>query len=172
MGNIVASIIVKFSEGADSSALYKVELDSLLNLDDAGEVKNQFSPGDPVNFLVNHGRELRIGNVLATDGMINATGQLSRQRSDSLLFRDEEETGELGYFPAGPLSQKWYGNQAQSLSRADRTITVSGGVYPCRVKLDYIVFFHGYRLITPAMELAEKETYPIDIVVYFEATAT
>jgi hypothetical protein len=168
MGKIVASIVVRFGDGADSSAFFKVELDNLINLDDSGEPKRSFAPGDKINFLVQHGPELRIREVRATDGQISDSGQVVRQREDSFLFAANEATQQLSYLTTDRLDIRWYGRQAAELRRSDRDLTASGGSYPCRALLKYHAPFHGFALHAPEIDLAEDETYPVDIVVYFD----
>ena len=168
MGKIVANIVVKFGAGADSSAFYKIELDPDLNLDDSGEPKSRFSPGDKINFLVQHGPELTIKEVKSTDGMVSSSGQVVREREDSFLFAEETDSPQLSYLTTDSLDVRWYGNQASRLSRTGRNIIVQGGNYPCRAIVKYHVPFLGFQLHAPGVELEENETYPVDVVVYFD----
>jgi hypothetical protein len=155
------------SVSGDQAQGVKIELDDTRNLDDEGEVKSQFYPGDQVYFLVSYPDELRIDRVAATAGMIVAEGDQGRVREQELLFTDEEPVS-LGYQPAGAVVPAWQGNIGSSWQVQDGQVTVAGG-YPCLARVSYAVDFSGYRLIPPPLSLAEDETYTIYCVVYMEA---
>lgn len=169
MSNIVADIEVRFSNGADSSAFYKIELDKGLNLDEKGKETSQFSPGDIINFLVHLGPELKIVRVAATNGTISKSGAVSRKREQFLDFAELDDTQQLNYIARGLLTEKWYGAMATGLSQSARILTISGGQLPALAKIKYQVPFTAYKLHTPKMQLAKNETYPIKIWVYLEA---
>lgn len=165
--SIVASLIVTFGSGADSSALVKMEFDKVMNVDAAGEEKNSFSPGDEIFFLVHHDSTVQVDRIKATSGMVVDQGPVNRDRTQELLFRAITDTHELDYILAGGITAKWYGNEGTGLKKSgNRTVLITGGVMPAQVAVSYSVAMRLYKLVTPAVELAEDESWPITIVAY------
>ena len=167
--SVAASLVVRFGEGADSTELVAMEFDAAMNLDAAGEEKREFSPGDPVFFLVHHAPTLRIGQVKASCGMVVAQGAVSREKEQQLLWTAAGEEQELSYVPASAVTPLWYGNVAAGLRKTGlRTMTVSGGLLPALSLVRHAVTFHLYKLLTPPVELGEGEEWPITIVAWME----
>ncbi len=170
--SVVASFQVTFGEGADSSALVKYEFDKKLNIDAAGEEVTQFSPGDNIFFLIHFdSSKLRIGNVRATHyGQIVKQNIVPRIRSQMLFFSAATDTVELDYIPSAEPEATWYGNVASQLKMiAQRQMGISGGELPAKCQVEYPVLFQGYKFISPELELAEGDSWPIDIEIIMEA---
>lgn len=168
--SIETSIIIDFGETvAGSGALAKMELDGAMNLDAAGQEKTSFAPGDTIHFLIHYESTLRLTRVAATSGQIAAQPDVTRQRSEELLFVDADATNELSYNPAGPVAAQWYGNEAIGLKKTEtRVMQISGGALPALCNATYTVNFTAYKLVTAPRDLAEGETYPIRIVAWLE----
>lgn len=168
--SIAASLVVTFGEGANDTDLVAMEFDKTMNIDAAGEEKSQFSPGDEVFFLIHHAPTLRIGRVMATSGMTVAQGEVSYAREQQLLWVSAEEEQDLSYIAASGVTATWYGNEATGLKKSGiRTVTISGGVLPALSLVRHLAVFKLYKLITPLVELAENESWPITIVAEMEA---
>lgn len=170
--SVAASLVVTFGDGVDSNDLVVMEFDKIMNVDAAGEEKTQFSPGDEVYFLIHHASILRIGSVKATSGMVVAQGRVTRAREQQLLWTAVEEEQELSCIPSTGLTAVWYGNAATGLKKNGlRTATISGGVLPALSLVSYSAGFSLYKIITPLVDLAEGESWPITIVAEMEAVA-
>lgn len=168
--SIAASLVVRFGAGADSSALVKMEWDDKLNVDAAGKVVSNVYPGDSRFLFIHHdASKLRIGRVLATHGQIVRQTGITRARKQQLLFAEATDSHELDYIPTGSPAARWFGNTAAGLKRADRLMSITGGQLPALAELSYTIAAQGFKLITPVVEVAEGESYPITIVAWMEA---
>lgn len=170
-----ATIVVEYGDSVDSSSqTVKVELDDTLNLDDDGEAKTNFVPGDMPYFLVHCDATLEITRVASTDGQVVSMGNVSRDREEEILFTvgtdDDGEATQLSYTPAGAVSVEWSGQEGNGFSVADGAASIASNA-PCLAKVSYPVSFAAYQLIPPVLSLAEDESYTIYIVVYVEAAA-
>jgi len=162
-----ATIVVEFGDGADSDALVVVELDDESNLDDDGEEKTTFNPGDQPYFLVHHESTVRIGSVECSSGMVTGGSSVSRSRTQRMEWSDTDESQELPHIPSGEVSWTWYGNQA-TVTRDGRSLPAIDGV-PAVGDANYSMAAYQYQLIPPSLDLSEDEEYPILIVVTMEA---
>ncbi len=167
--SVVAALVIQFGEGADSSALVKMEWDEVLNVDAAGEGKSSFAPGDPAYFFIHHAPTLRIGRVAVTHGQIVKQAMITRTRKQELDFVEVTDGVELEYLPAGPLTTKWCGNAGVGLKRTVRKMGISGGDLPALAQVSYPIAAQGYKVITPEVALAEGESYPIKVYAWMEA---
>ncbi len=170
--SVAASLVVTFGDGADSSDLVVMEFDKIMNVDAVSEEKTQFAPGDEVFFLIHHASTLRIGSVKATAGMVVSQGRVTRAREQQLLWTAVDEEQELSCIPSSALTAVWYGNEATGFKKSGfRAVTISGGVLPALSLVSYSAVFAMYKIITPFVELAEGESWPITIVAEMEAVA-
>jgi hypothetical protein len=161
-----ATVVVQFGQGADRTALVKVELDGLVNLDADRNEKTTFVPGDQPVFLVHHDASLVIGSVTCSSGLIQPLGSVSRERTQRIEW-PELTAQNLEYIPNSTPAFAWFGNDA-GLSLVDRTMTPAGAV-PAVCDVILSVTFQQFRLIPPPITLAAEEDYPILIVVTMEA---
>ncbi len=168
MSDVLASLVVSFGEGANSDALVMLELDPEMN-----EEKTSFAPGDEIFFRLHHDTSVRLSKKpVATHGHIDEQGAGNRVIEQQLLWTDHEDTHELSYIPFAGLSWGEYGNQVTDMRKSgSRTAIIEGGVMPALTLVQYSADFLLFRLISPLVELAEDESYPITIVAYMEAAA-
>lgn len=167
MSTVSGTLVVEFGEGADSSAFVALELDETLNLDEDGEEKTRFDPGDEVWFWVQHADTLQIDRIAATSGMVVDCGVVRRERLQELTFTGTDAI-ELSHLPAANPSYTWYGNVGAGLARSGRSVSVSGNT-PCTCDATIPIDVHLYRFVAPALTLADEATYRVVIVVYLEA---
>jgi hypothetical protein len=161
-----ATVVVQFGQGADSTALVKVELDGVVNIDAEGNEKTSFVPGDQPVFLVHHDASLVIGSVTCSSGLIQPLGLVSRERTQRIECPDLTAQ-ELEYIPNATPAFVWFGNDA-GLALVDRTLTPAGAI-PAVCDVSLSATFQQFRLIPPPITLAAEEDYPILIVVTMEA---
>jgi len=161
-----ATIVVQFGDGADSSALVKVELDGLTNVDADGKEKTQFYPGDHPVFLVHHDATLRLDHIEVSSGMVQDLGSVTRERTQQLSFAAIEGQ-ELEYLPTGSVAVAWYGNDG-TLQVTGRSV-LPAGVVPAICTVTLQAAFRQFRLIPPALTLAEGQEWPVLVVVHMEA---
>jgi hypothetical protein len=161
-----ATIVIQFGEGADASALVRVELDGVANVDAAGQEKTSFVPGDQPVFLVHHDATLAIGSVSCSSGMVQDLGVVSRTRTKRIEWI-EGGSQDLDYIPAAPPDVTWYGTTA-ALSLLSHTLT-RAGTAPAVCDLTSPVSFRQFRVIPPDVTLGEGEEWPILIVITMEA---
>jgi hypothetical protein len=161
-----ATVVVQFGQGADSTALVKVELDGVVNLDAEGNEKTSFIPGDQPVFLVHHDSSLVIGSVACSSGLIQPLGAVSRDRTQRMEW-PELTAQELEYNTNADLATEWFGNDA-GVTLVGRTLTPAGAI-PAVCDVSLSATFQQFRLIPPPITLAAEEDYPILIVVTMEA---
>ena len=168
MSNVLATVVVEFGDGVDSSALVVVELDDAVNRDADGKPNSSFHPGDEPGFVVHYDpAALRIDRVRCSSGMIVDNGRVSRARKQRVQFTGPGKPVSLSHIPASGVSVSWYGN-ASTISQAGRQVTAAGTL-PAIGEAAYTINCHAYRLVPPPLILAENETYPILVVVYMES---
>lgn len=168
--SVVASLVVSFGDGADSSANVVIEPDAELNKDSEGNERTTFYANDVFNFRIHHDPTVRIAEVKATHGMVQKGGEALRSIIQQSLFSILSDSHELSCIPSGGLSAKWYGNVAVGLKKSGaRGVIISGGELPALCDVSYSAPFKLYRLHTPAVSLKEGESYPITIVAHMEA---
>ena len=166
----LATIVVEFGEGADSTALVVVELDEAVNRDSEGKPTTSFRPGDEPGFVVHYDQAaLRIDRVKSSSGMIVDNGRASRERKQQVRFTAQGKPITLPHIPASGVSVDWYGN-APTISQAGRQVTASGSL-PAIGEAAYNIACHAYRLVPPKLSLAENQNYPVLVVVYMESAA-
>lgn len=167
MTMVGGTLVVDFGAGADSSAFVAMEFDEPLNLDDDGNAKTSFDPGDEVWFWIQHAETLRIDRVVATSGMVVDCGIVRRSRDQELTFTGVDSV-ELSHIPAGNPSLTWYGNEGNGLTRTGRSVSVSGNT-PCTCDAVIPIDVHLYRFVPPVLALGADETYRVVIVAYLGA---
>lgn len=159
-------VVVYGDDVADSDKTAKVELDGVLNLDEDGETTTSFAPGDDVYFLVYIPDGLQITDVISTDGEAVATGAVTREREDELLFVGEDAAS-LQYLPSSTINVEWQGREGSGMQRDETELTIDGGC-PALAKITYDVDFYSYHQVSPSLDLAEGESYTVKAVVYVD----
>lgn len=162
------TIVVKFGESVDQSLdqLFVVELDDTRNVDQDGEVKNQFFPGEHVWFLMHYDHGLRVTAIKTTSGEVFRHGLVSRGKTEEILFESIDDEHELPHNPAGHPSAVWYG-RSSTINRSDRTLTAAST--PCIGDVSYSYQAESYEYVPPDMTLAGDEEYKVGIVIWVEA---
>jgi hypothetical protein len=166
------TIVVKFGEGvaAADQAGFVVELDDVLNLDAAGEVKSQFYPGDLIHFLMHYDHaKMTVTAIKATSGEVVVLGEVSRANTVEELFVAADEPETLPHTPSGTVTPVWYG-RTSTLERDGAALTAAS--VPCLGDISYNYLATSCRLVPPPLTLAADQEYPIAVVIYVEvATA-
>jgi hypothetical protein len=168
MSNVGATIVVRFGEGADSSAFVTIELDETLNITEDGSERTSFLPGDEVWFWLQHDTSLRIGSVACTSGMAVDCGTVRRERRQELTFAAADSTEILSHLPAVAPSLIWYGNDGSPLRIEGRAVRVDG-VTPSTCDVVLPIDVHLYRYVPPPLTLADGDSYRAVVVVTMEA---
>lgn len=161
------TLVIKFGAGA-SGGFVAAEFDAKKNVDAAGKIKTNYSPGEEVWFLVQHDDTLRIGRVAATGGMIVTRGSVPRSRVDRLDLAEIDTIVELSRIPSGSVTRSWVDNAA-AVTIAGRVVSAIGGKLPAKGDFSYTAVMHSFSLIPPPMDLAANETHDITIYIFMEA---
>ena len=171
--NVIATLVVPFGGSAKSaSGNIMAEWDDTMNLDQDGNAKSQWQPGDEAFLIVHHDHTAEIVDVRATAGNI-ATGQVvSLPREELVGFPQALEQQALQYLPESPPEVTWQGNSGREWKVSGREMVVSAGDFPCLAHCLYQVRFIRYRLKTPTMTLKADETFPIRVYVYYRELST
>ncbi|MGV0961805.1 MAG: hypothetical protein ACOYB1_18425 [Limnohabitans sp.] len=193
------TIIVKFGESVADGSFFLVALDDAMNVNvpegriiqriwSKGEqyfviyfgvgdirtlpaegVKSQFSPGDPVYFLLHYDpTKLRVADIKTTAGTLARQGNISRSATDELLFTEADEAQTLSHIPNGSLAVSFFGRWA-NLARDGMQIEADTAPVLCKVSYNFAAT--GYKFVPPPMTLGVDDEYPVAIVVYVEAAA-
>jgi hypothetical protein len=164
-GDVPVSLVVTFGESVDTDAFVVAEGDDQLNVDDDGNVKSTFAPGDIFKWLLQHDDTVKVAAVKCSSGVVALLGEVARTKTVNQQFAATDDV-ELSYIPNGGVTAKWYG-RSPNLTVNGRTISVDD--YPAVADLSYSAAMLSYRLTPPAMSLDEDENYYILIVVEMEA---
>ena len=171
---VEASIVVKFEddEDRDTSSIV-VELDDLhgFNLDAEGKSKSSFNPDDTPVFLIHHPDDIEVVSVLCTDGIVEILNNYVYQpRTVDQLFTSIKSTNDVQYSNVSINSVEWYGNTGSIYmddGNIGGVIKIGAATFPCFGTVTIQVEFqYQYRLIPPALDLQEDETYTIYVVIY------
>jgi len=162
------TIVVSFGDSvATDDQFFIVELDGVLNVDSAGEVKTQFQPEDDVFFLMHYDKsKLRITDIKTTDSQVVVGREVTRSTTTEYLFVDPSTPQELTYIPDKKPEPSWYGNES-ALRREGRSVYAAS--CPCIGDITYEYKATSARLAPPDITLEADETYPVAIVIYVEA---
>jgi hypothetical protein len=163
--SVVNALVVNFGESAASaSGSIVVEWDDSLNVDDKGEVKTSFVPGDELYLLVHS--DVEIVGVKSTSGTVSGGGAVSLIRAQEIGWGSIDDEQNLNYTPIGSIKYKWFGRSGSRPSVVDKIITMAGS-FPCLALVEYVARFLRYRLQTQKVSLAKDETYPLLVYVYY-----
>lgn len=158
--------VVVFGDDVSSSSGVEIVSDSVGNMVD-GEEKTEFYPGDGQYLLVIVPDEYRLLSVAATDGDIVATGLVSREQVDRVLFAEKNVSESLSQNIAGSITPVFYGGAAV-LTVEDGAVRASAA--PVIADLSYNYAAYQYRLDIPSgLEIGDDDDYPIGVVAYVEA---
>ena len=167
--NVVGTLVVPFGGTARSvGGGLVVEWDDSMNLDESGQPKSQWQPGDDAYLLAHHDHTVRIIAVKATAGNLGPGEAVTLTREELIGFAEALETQGLRYLPAGVPALTWKGNRGRDVAASGREIVAGAGDFPCLANCVYPVNFIRYRLQTPEMQLSATETFPIRVYVYYE----
>ncbi len=168
--SIEASLIVDYGdEAAAGAGGVFLELDNAQNIDAAGEVKSQFSPGDTVYFLLHHSSAWVLSEMNSTSGTIYFINDpVTRTRAMQADFVREGSSQQSQYFSIFNLVKVVYGNDAAILLRDNNIIYAGDGVFPVTADMTFSTTFKLFKLVCPTPVLADDETYRIRIVAYME----
>lgn len=172
MGDVVATLVVRFGEAAVSASGDVVaEWDDTLNIGADGTVKSRFIPGDEAWLLVHAHPGIEILRVAATHGSIDGSGSDTLPRSQDLGFGSIDDGQDLRYLPAAAITRQWLGREGVGLAVSGRRLTVEDG-FPCLLRATYPVLFRRYRLQTPKITLNGDEEYPVMVYIYYREVTT
>lgn len=169
------TIVIQFNGGSGASGDYLIvaELDDILNIDDNGDQKSSFSPGDKPFIRFHSSTNIRVDSVVSTDGGVLTLGGISRSRDESWLFasRDPEKRDEvqLPVVPGG-TAVTYSGRQGAYVTKAGigGQVTIIGDVTKAPFLMNMTINYSAtsYQLVPPALNLDDEETYTIYVVFY------
>ena len=168
------TILVKYRAGSiKGDYLFNIDIDDILNVDEVGDSKSSFGPGDQVYIAVNHSTNVIIDEVVSTDGSVQYIGSESRNKIDTTLFAGREaedlDKYEFDVVPS-KYTIKYLGRAGSVTPAADPigrvSLTGDADKAPFMASIDTEYAVKVYRLSVPEMELEEDESYPIGIVFY------
>ena len=161
------TFVVSFGEGAASDSGVVVELEPSLNVDEEGNEKSSFAPGDEVYFTVHYPTTLRVKAVEVTSGDVHfiSRSEFDRELSGA-FFVDVETAVSLPHIPASPLTFFWYGKVGQ-LSVTGRDIKAVNP--PCIGDISYKMLADLFRYVPPAdMAMNNDGQYLSGVVIIME----
>lgn len=159
MGVTQATIVVSFSDDANSDGFYVAELDEVAN-----NGRTQFVPNEEVYFLVQHDVTLQILNIVSTNGSVRSTGTVTRTREQVMLWVEEGEEQSLSHMGSVSFA---FSFSSTGLSVNGVSVTASGGSFPALCKATITGQFKQYCLTPQVPALAKDETFDVYIVIYF-----
>ena len=166
-----ATIVVKFGDSVSADDEFAViELDDTRNLDDDGEVKNSFYPGDDAYFWVHLGPDLEITKATKTAGTLTDLGATSRTIEKQIFFTEYAEENDIGYYVTSINGNSYWGNEPSYTLLSDKKTLVNDSQDPNIFMLEFTIAVHSFKLTPPTMELTEDESYPIGVVIHVEKT--
>ena len=162
--------VVIFGDEADSGESgIQVIWDDFANVDAEGKPISAYYPGDSRYLLVIVPAGLRLLDVKPTmDNTLAATGQVSREQVDRVLFDLPDKLIDLSQQPDGEVSPTWYGRTAVLTVEGDQ-VKASGA--PCLADIAYSYAALQYKLTAPAwlnIGPDDDDDWPIGVVVYAE----
>lgn len=167
--SLLTKVVVFGSDVAGEDSGVQLFLDEVANVNADGSAKTEFYPGDVVAMLLIVPPEFLLLSVQSTDGMVAATGSVSRTREDRVLFAEKSELLSLSQLPASAVSPKFYGKSA-TITVDKQSVTASAA--PCIADLSYNYTARQYKLTAPGslnIGTEEGDDWPIGVVVYVEA---
>lgn len=143
------TLVVSLDEGVSADLLAVALLDDALNLDDDGNAKTQFEPGDMPYFLVHLDPRLAVTDIRCSSGEARRRGRVTREARADITIDEAGGTAELERIPASEPVFAWYGNRPD-VSREGRTLTFTGAL-PATGSVAYSYQAHSYQYIPPPL---------------------
>lgn len=163
-----ATIVVSFSDDADSSSFYMAQVDN-------GEGGDHFdktsfpSTQDSVSVIVQHSDSLQILRTVVTHGSFNYSGEVPRTFESEMTFAAVGDTGNLPCIGSVSLLPI-FGRLQPEYSGDTGVKAVEGGSYPAIVTARVSGTFKKYLLYPqPIPAIAEGDDFEITIFIYFGA---
>ena len=175
------TIVVDFGESvAESDRQFIIELDEVMNVDDQGEVKTEFYKDDFIWFRTHYNHsKLQVTAIKTTAGQVVDQGQVSRSKTDEMLFVNNDTPVSVNYEIDGSPSAVWYCNEA-SLTKTEGGLKASNS--PCIGDITYSFSCTLYQFRPPPLSTSDfqkvadsrdieldEAQYPIAIVFTVEA---
>lgn len=165
MSTFEAAIVVRFGEGVDSSSLVVVELDEVMNVNAAGEVRSTFPPGVDAWFLVHLEPGLMVGPVASSGGTVQKLGKVDRDREQDIDFGVVGDTATLSHIPIDGVEITWEGRDGM-VERIGRQLTAvaAPAIGVCRYRMRAT----QCRFIPPPLDLAADQSHRVRIEITIE----
>ncbi len=175
------TIVVDFGESvAESDRQFIIELDDVMNVDDKDEPKTEFYKDDFAWFRTHYDQsKLEVTAIRTTAGQVVNQGQVSRSKTDEMLFINNDTPVSVNYEIDGSPSPIWYGNEA-TLTKTIGGLKASNS--PCIGDITYSFLCTLYQFRPPILSTSdfqkvadsrdiklEEAQYPIAIVFTVEA---
>lgn len=161
--------VLSFGEDtAGSGTLIVAEIDVDMHLDDEGNAKSSFLPGEEVFALIHHDPEIKIIRVSDTaGGDLQRIGLVTRVRTQQMTFTHAEDKEELPHIPNTVPTASWYG-RSSGLALDGRQLQAAGA--PCLGEITYSFAAEQYKYRLPVgIEVAVGEQFPVDLVIEYES---
>lgn len=174
MAQLQDTLIVEFTGDSDVDFIAVADFDDTLNLDADGESTRVFSPGNDIHFWLHLSSNMKVDEVRATYGTVTAGSVSSRSKVQRGLFTSIDSNDPtvvtLDSVPSS-FNNTYYGKLGFPTIRYGDfgVLTMTGGDIiniPYIVDVSYNFPVQLYTLKTPAMVLAEGESFPVAIVIY------
>ncbi len=179
-----ATVVVEYGDSSTTDDDFCVlELDGSQNLDDEGEERTRFNPGDPVYLLVHTGPDYQIKEITATNGLktddseFDSTlvtpgslvnmGAVTLTRTQDIDISSDEDIS-LTYYPAGAVSIDSQSALGLNFSLSGRTLTPAAD-YDAKIHVSYGVEFTRFCFYPPTFELSEDQQATFNVHVDVEA---
>lgn len=165
------TLVLDFTTDSATAAA-ALELDPTRNLDDDGNARSQFYPGDEVWLRLRAPAGYTPVAVEATDGGAALAGAETQQLTETKYFEQtgqEEGAVTLTHPPDGSIAAAWQGNQGHGLTHSGNRAWITTGA-PALGQLTYPVTFYLIRYTPPPMTLADGDQRQFGVRVYLETS--
>jgi hypothetical protein len=158
--------IARFGESSAALGAISAEIDGAMHLDDDGNERTAFLPGEAVFFILHHDANVKIVRLRATDGGdVQLIGPVVRSRMEQITFEHPAHLVDLPHKPNGQPTAKWYGRSSNLYLSGQ---TLQADLAPCLGDISYKIsatqFLH--RPIS-GITLQPGEEFPVDIVIEY-----
>ncbi len=171
---VEATAVVNFGTGGTGGDPYLLFLD-IDSLDIDGSKKTSFAPGENAIIQVNHSRNIKLTQVIPTDGSIYERGSVVRSIVNRNLFLSKEADNPSEYtLPIIPITTNvsYIGRTGSLVSEESVEgivkLVASTSRAPFIAEITSSYNCSLYELFPPDLDLEEGESYSIAVVFYFD----
>lgn len=174
MAEITTSLVVSFSNNADSDSVLSAEVDS--RDDGYNNGNTDFLPGQEVFYLITKTTDVTLLNQVTSTGSVEFIDNSTEDKEEFLTFANESEAS-VSTPISGEYETKWLGNvpQGELVKTSELTFSIQKDGQPVEsvavLKITYKTLHQVWKLKGVSAILNGESNYEVVIMIFGENEA-